>query len=86
MKFALLRFLISLDIFGHRQELSYKGLESYGIAAGGVASLAVKAATLISFFFYVNKMINLKDPIVTSYELDLTEKRRKRTVLSTLQA
>ena len=79
MKFALSRFLISFDIFGHRPELTYKGLESYGTAAGGIASLVVKVSTLISFFFYVDKMINMKDPNVTSYELDLTEEEREKT-------
>ena len=78
MKFALSRFLISFDIFGHRPELTYKGLESYGTAAGGIASLAVKVATLISFFFYVDKMINMKDPNVTSYELDITEEEKSK--------
>ena len=78
MKFALTRLLISFDIFGHRPELTYKGLESYGTAAGGFASLVVKVSTLISFFFYVDKMINMKDPNVTSYELDLTEEEKMK--------
>ena len=78
MKFALSRFLISFDIFGHRPELTYKGLESYGTSAGGFASLVVKVSTLISFFFYVDKMINMKDPKVTSYELDLTEEEKMK--------
>ena len=78
MKFALSRFLISFDIFGHRPELTYKGLESYGTAAGGIASLAVKVATLISFIYYVDKMIKMKDPNVTSYELDLTEEEKMK--------
>ena len=75
---ALSRFLISFDIFGHRPELIYKGLESYGTAAGGIVSLFVKVATLITFFYYVDKMINMKDPKVTSYELDLTEEERMK--------
>ena len=64
MRFSLMRLLVSMDDFGHRQFLTYKGRETFQTRLGGICTLLIKISTLACFLYYMRQLNQMEEPEV----------------------
>ena len=72
-QFSLLRLVRSLDDFGHRLNLRYKGEETLQSWQGGALSLLVQILTFVIVIIGVQKVLEMKDPKITQILRPLEE-------------
>ena len=72
----MLRFIRSLDDFGHPIKLSYKGEDTYQSFLGGVFTLAVQVLTAVLIFIGVKKVLNVSDATVSGYVRPVSTEER----------
>ena len=72
MRFSLQRLIRSFDDFGHPITLTYKGEETYQSCLGGLLTFFVSAFTLAMAATKIQSVVQMSDPIVTSFSRPLT--------------
>ena len=75
--FSLLRFIRSLDDFGHPIKLSYKGEDTYQSFFGGVFTLLVQVLTAVLIFTGFKKVINIADATISGYVRPVSSEERQ---------
>ena len=78
MRSSFIRFITSLDDFGHTFQLTYKGEEHFQTRLGGTCSLIVKATTFILFIVYIKSMLLMEDPDISSFARPLTKDEKRQ--------
>ena len=76
MKFSLLRFLRNRDSYGHPIHLFYKGDESYQTYLGAFLTFLAQILTFVLFIGVVTEIIEMKEPIVSSFERPMLTSER----------
>ena len=72
-----MRFVKSLDDFGHQFQLTYKGEDNYQTRLGGICSLLIKVNTLILFIVKFKSMLLMEDPIITNFDRPLSKEEKQ---------
>ena len=70
--FSFWRFLRTFDAFGHKQQLTYRGQESYQTHFGAACSIFVLTVTFGQLILYIQGMLEMTDPVITVYEQPIT--------------
>ena len=79
MRFSLVRLLVAMDDFGHKQPLTYKGSETFQTYVGAIISLAIEIFTLVTFVLYTKSMVLMEEPEVQNYTVPLTKQEIDET-------
>ena len=77
MKFSLLRFMRNRDSYGHPINLYYKGDEAYQTYLGGFLTFLAQILTFVLFIGAMEEIIEMKEPIVSSFERPMLLSERK---------
>ena len=76
---SLSRFLLSLDDYGHKQNLTYRGSETFPTMIGAGCTVVTRILTVLIFIFYFIELIEKAEPQIQSYRIPVPEEERIET-------